>query len=85
MEVNDARIIELLDQIRCGLIDVEDAIISQKRDSRPTWEYRQLIKSGATIKEVLNRLGAEGWELVSIFETPSRSSYDAFLKRKVEG
>jgi hypothetical protein len=75
------KVIELLDQIRCGLIDVETAL-EQRFIYFPNWEYRHVIVSGAEITNILNEFGAGGWELISIFETPSRISYDTFFKRQ---
>lgn len=74
------RVIELLEQIRYSLIDIETAL-ELRYVLHPNWEYRHVIVSGSEITNILNQFGAEGWELVNVFETPSKISYDTFFKR----
>jgi hypothetical protein len=56
--------------------------------ARETWEYKvvrmQFGGDTAGKESVLNKLGAEGWELVSstFYDEVSGSPYDFYLKRR---
>jgi len=58
--------------------------------SRPThiWEYTQSAYPDPPFPKALNELGAQGWELISIYtdNDPMRSpTYYAVFKREVSG
>jgi len=51
-----------------------------RHDSK-AWEYKRVFESNyGTIDQQLNQLGAEGWQLVTEYETPSHPII-AVLKR----
>jgi hypothetical protein len=78
--VND-RVIELLDQIRCGLIDVEDAV-GQKHHNQPKWEYLPVRLEDHDIEHSLNTYGADGWEMVN-FVRLGTAWYEFIFKRRL--
>jgi hypothetical protein len=49
------------------------------------WEYRTTCEHpGKCIEEVLNELGLDGWELVSAYHDPHKTSVAwCFLKRQI--
>ena len=59
----------------------------QRSNSQQTWEYQEVQLSAATVATpALNRLGAQGWELVGVTAAcPNVASgtclYYAYLKR----
>ena len=51
------------------------------RAEDPKWEYKTVIASHDASQTILNRLGAEGWELVSVTAQPGdRAAY--YLKHR---
>jgi hypothetical protein len=51
-------------------------------DETPRWEYRMI--SSASEQDILaqaNKLGAEGWEMVSVVRVTGTPAWKAFLKR----
>lgn len=58
----------------------------------PHWEYRTLeslhhgmsLQWASTVDAKLNELGAEGWELVSVIQTESRSTSFIFKRPRQE-
>lgn len=82
--IMNEKVIELLDQIRCGLIDVEDAI-TQRHVYKPQWECTilKLTDIDLTVQaRELTELAADGWDLVSV--APSDSFHLAYFKRRVD-
>jgi hypothetical protein len=51
----------------CALFSASYAIAqSQGRPPMPTWEYQEVRLGSSSSLPTMNRLGAEGWELVSV-------------------
>lgn len=50
---------------------------------RPTWEYHEATYTTTELTQSLNRLGKDGWELVSAFLVKDSSLNRVILKRQV--
>ena len=61
--------------------EVPNALKEVPRAEDPKWEYKTVIAAHDVSQTILNRLGAEGWELVSVTAQPGdRAAY--YLKHR---
>jgi hypothetical protein len=45
------------------------------------WEYAVEMLPSPMVRDALNRIGADGWELIAIRDTESPGNIEAYFKR----
>lgn len=69
---------KMIREVPNALKEVPGAVL---RAEDPKWEYKTVIAAHDVSQTILNRLGAEGWELVSVTAQPGdRAAY--YLKHR---